>query len=170
MFYMSSRAKNNYYYSTYLYYYLIHICLLHLFQINLNDELPTLIPSSNSSIDTGHFDTWLNQVAYNILDKSTFAKSRLTYNVNLSDIPPFIPPMLRSNEFNTETEKRSVYLSQGNKVEGTSTNFKFLYQYLILEWYQKNFSIHKKFFFFQNRLYFIQKIALTMQKHIIRNH
>eukprot|EP00111_Clytia_hemisphaerica_P000305 TCONS_00000783-protein len=60
----------------------------------------------------------LQKIKWHIVERGTFATLKSPFSINLEDIPPLIPPKQRKHEYNTESQKRSIYLKENDSVEG----------------------------------------------------
>eukprot|EP00794_Sanderia_malayensis_P021119 gene21119-23190_t len=62
------------------------------------------------NVGSGRLEAMLQKIKLHLVEKSTYAKSKLKFLIPMNEIPPIIPPMQRKAELNTETSKKSVYL------------------------------------------------------------
>eukprot|EP00794_Sanderia_malayensis_P001577 gene1577-1743_t len=62
------------------------------------------------NVGSGRLEAMLQKIKLYLVERSTYAKSKLKFLIPMNEIPPIIPPMQGKAKLNTETSKKSVYL------------------------------------------------------------
>ena len=67
--------------------------------------------------ETGYngLEAMLEKVKLHLIEKNTYAKTKMKFRIPMNQVPPIIPPKLRRAELNTEVYGGSVYLESDSE-------------------------------------------------------
>lgn len=77
-------------------------------------EDPPLLDSVEGTSAAKKLDVFLDQIKDHLMDRNTFAKTTLQFNVNVDNIPAIIPPAMRVEESSypkDEVESKGLLLT-----------------------------------------------------------
>jgi len=73
---------------------------------------------NNDTDGESNLEDCLEDIESYLIERGTFSTSHRKFSISLNNIPPLIPSYQRKMEINSESQKKSIYLKNNDKLEG----------------------------------------------------